>query len=168
MNVKTITQGALAISLIYIFFIIFKGPTNIINALLVPLTLYFSLMNQNIKGIIGVFSVLFLVCFLFFKVQIIFLFFYCAIALLLLILQKKKVPTFLSAVVLTGALSLSFWISIIMTDLIFLTHMSDIMLNIFKGNYLIFVMVIIFEGALVGISQLFVSKMLYKRLKKSF
>ena len=58
MNIKAITRGALAIALICIFFTIFKGTTNIFNALLVPTALYISLINQRVKEIFATFGTL--------------------------------------------------------------------------------------------------------------
>jgi hypothetical protein len=163
-DIKTITRGALAIALICVYFTVFKGVTNIFNALLVPLTLYLSTVNQTKKGMFTIYGVLILFCFLFFKVQFIFTLFYCGIAFLLTLLQKKHVSTPLSALILTVTISTSFWISIVLTDYFFLTHMGDIMLKVFHGNYIVFLAVLLFEGALVGISQLFLAKLFYKRL----
>jgi len=143
---------------------LFKGTTNIFNALLVPLVLHLNIINQKWKEIFGIFGALFLVCFILFKVQIIFLLFYCAIALLLLLLRNKRIPTLLSVTVLTVALSLSFWIAIVITDYVFLTHMGDIMLRVFNGNYLVYMGMLFVEGALVGSCQIFVSRAFYKRL----
>jgi len=157
-NVKTITRGALSIALICVFFTIFRGPTNIINALLVPLTLYMSVINQKAKDTAVIFSTLFLVCFILFKVQMIFTFFYCILALMLRLFQNKKVPNLIAGIIMTISISLSFWISIIFTDYIFLTHISDIMLRMAHGNYFIYMSVLVFEGALVGISQLLISR----------
>lgn len=167
-NIKVITRGALSIALICIFFTIFKGPTNIINALLVPLTLFMVTINQKAKGTGVIFTALFLVCFMLFKVQMIFTFFYCILALLLGMVQNKKIPMWVAGIILTFSLSFSFWISIICTDYIFLTHMSEILLNMCNGNYFIYMAVLVFEGGLVGFAQLLISKKLFRRFNLTY
>jgi len=46
-----ITQGAIGIALIFVYFSLFKGPTNIINALLIPITLFLISIKQKKKDI---------------------------------------------------------------------------------------------------------------------
>lgn len=129
-ELNMITRGAMALALIFVFFSLFKGVTNILNAFLVPLTLY--------------------LC--------------CCIAFLLIKLREKKVNTLLSTLVLTITVSLSFWIAIMLTDYFFLTHMNNIIIKVLRGNIFAYAIMLIIEGALVGISQLFISRMFYKRL----
>lgn len=163
-KLNMITRGAMALALIFVFFTLFRGVTNILNAFLIPLTLYVCTINQKEKQIFTLYSAVIIFCLLFFKIQLFFIVFYCCIAFLLIKLREKKINTMLSALILTITISLSFWISIILTDNFFLTHMYDIIMRVFKGNTLAYAMMLIIEGALVGISQLYISKMFYKRI----
>ena len=156
----------MTIALICIFFTIFKGTTNILNALLVPLVLYVSLMSLKKEEGYTILGALFFVCFLFFRLQVIFTIFYILIAMLLIFVQRKKWPFPYAALLLSLALSLSFWIAIEATDALFLTHMGDIMLKAFHGNKLIYAGLIALEGTLVGIGLLAAARELRKRLHK--
>ncbi|MBN2852271.1 MAG: hypothetical protein JXQ23_05985, partial [Clostridia bacterium] len=138
MNAKSIAVGGLSIALICIFFTLFKGVTNILNAFLVPLALYLSLLKLKKKEIFAVYFVLAIICFLFFRLQFIFVLFYCLIAYLLSVLKYKKLSFILSSLILTFAVSISFWLSIMLTDFFLFTHMGDIMLAIFNGSYVIY------------------------------
>ena len=108
MRIKAITTGALTIALVCVFFMIFKGPTNIFNALLVPLVLYGCLrMLKQTEGYTIMVALLFL-CSLLFKVQIVFALFYCLAALVLLNIRVKKWPFLYEASLLSLIFGLSF------------------------------------------------------------
>ena len=163
-KLNIITRGAMALALIFVFFSLFKGVTNILNAFLIPLTLYLSSINQNIKQILTLYFALIIFCFLFFNVQFFFIIFYCGIAFLLTKLGEGKVNIVLSALILTITISFSFWIAIMLTDHFFLTNMNDIIMKVLKENTFAYGMMLIVEGALVGVSQLFISRIFYKRI----
>ena len=163
-----ITRGAIAMALIFVFFSIFKGPTNIFNALLIPITLYLSSINQKKKEIFTLYSAVIIFCLLFFNIQIFFIIFYCFISFLLIIIRENNVSTVLSALILTFAVSLSFLIAMYLTDWFLLTDMIGIIMKVLKGNVFVYGIMLIIEGAFVGISQLFISKMLYKRYKGGY
>lgn len=164
---SSIAQGALTIALIVVFFLFFKGVTNIINAFLVPLTLFiFSINKRNSETILLYFAV-FIICALFFNLQVFFIVFYCLIAVLLKILLTKKITTLLSAAILSIANAVSFWVAIRLTDYIFLTQMGNIMLKLFNGNIYTCALVLLAEGMIVGVNQLFISRAVYRRILKN-
>ncbi|MBU3113249.1 hypothetical protein [Clostridium lacusfryxellense] len=163
-NLNIITRGAMAMALIFISFSLFKGVTNILNAFIVPLVLYLCLINQKKKQIFTLYLAVIVFCIIFFNIQFFFIIFYCAVAFILTQLRQKKVNTILSTLTLTIAISFSFWIGIMLTDYFFLTHMNEIIMKVMKGNILKYGIMLIIEGALVGVSQLFVSSIFYKRL----
>lgn len=163
-KLNMITRGAMSMALIFISFLLFKGVTNILNAFIVPLVLYLCCINQKEKEIFIVYLAVILFVVLFFKIQLFFIIFYCAIAFILTQLRKRSINTLFSAIVLTIAISFSFWIGIMLTDYFFLTHMNEIIMKIMKGNIFKYSIMLIIEGALVGALQLSVSRLFYKRL----
>jgi len=46
--------------------------------------------------------------------------------------------------------------------------MIGIIMGVLKGNIFVYGVMLIIEGALVGISQLFISKVLYKRVSRIY
>jgi len=162
-----ITRGALAIALIFVYFSLFKGVTNIINAFLVPLTLCVFTMKSKKKEIFIVYLAAILFSLLLFPIQSFFIVFYCGIAFLLLQIHKKNVCNALAILLLTITVSLSFWIAILLTDRVFLMNINGIMMQIFKGNIFAYTFILVFEGAIVGTGQLFLSKSFYKRIARS-
>lgn len=165
-RIQAITRGALTIALVCIFFTVFKGVTNIFNALLVPLVLYVNLLNLKREERYVILSALFFLCTILFKTQVIFTIFYCIIGLLLLFIQRKKWSFPRGAILLSLGLSLSFWISIEATDALFLTHMGDTMQHALNGNLFAYMGLLVFEGGLVGTGLLFTARMLQKRLQR--
>ena len=163
-----ITQGAIGIALIFVYFSLFKGPTNIINALLIPITLFLISIKQKKKDIFILYSAVFIFCLLFFNLQSFFIIFYCCISFLLIKIREKKVGIALAALILTIAVSFSFLIAMFLTDYFLGTQMIGIIMGVLKGNFFVYGIMLIFEGALVGISQLFISKMLYKRVSRIY
>lgn len=164
---SSIAQGALTIALIVVFFLFFKGVTNIINAFLVPLTLFIYSINKRNSETILLYFAVFIICALFFNLQVFFIVFYCLIAVLLKILLTKKINTLLSAAILSIANAVSFWVAIRLTDYIFLTQMGNIMLKLFNDSLYTYALVLLVEGMIVGVSQLFISRAVYRRILKS-
>jgi hypothetical protein len=165
-RIQAITRGALTIALVCIFFTVFKGVTNIFNALLVPLVLYGNLLDLRREERYAILFALVFLCAIFFKIQVIFTIFYCIIALLLLFIQRGKWSFPFGVILLTLGLSMSFWIAIEATDALFLTHMGDIMQYALHGNRLAYAGLLVFEGGFVGTGLLFAAKMLQKRLDR--
>jgi hypothetical protein len=155
---SSITQGALVIALIVVFFLFFKGVTNILNALLVPLSLFIFSINKKYSETLLVYLAVFFICVFFFNLQLLFFIFYCAIAFILKVLIHKNINLFLSAVILSITSTIAFWLAIMMTDYIFLTQMGRIMLELLDGNIFVYALMLTAEGILVGVSQLLLSR----------
>lgn len=155
MKTKTITRAAMALTLIFICFSIFKGPTNILNALFIPLILYFGLFKLSSREFIAVTIATMLFCFIFFKVQIIFVLAYCGIALLLIWLNKKSYGWLLAFALLTVAISFSFFIALTMTDFIFGTQINILLIRMLGGNIITYCLLLLCEGLLISLIQIF-------------
>ena len=165
MSVRSITFGALTIALIVVFFTFFKGVTNILNAFFVPMILFSFSINRKAIELLAVFAASIAMCALFFNLQLIFIVFYCIIAFILSIINRKNTGFTLSALILSATVTFFFWSAIILTDMIFKTRMNEIMLKIMNGNRLVYLLILAFEGTVVGIGQLLVSRFIMKRLR---
>jgi hypothetical protein len=157
----------MAIALIFLFFTFFKGATNIINAFLVPLTLFLATIHTKKRDMIAVYIVLILFCLLLFPLQMVFVVFYCAIAYMLVILTVRKVRLILAVLILTIVVGCSFWLAILLTDLLLHTNMNAIMMDLLHGNVWAYILLIFFEATLVAAGQIIISRSIYNRLPKS-
>lgn len=155
MKTKTITRAAMALTLIFICFSIFKGTTNILNALFIPLILYFGLFKLSSREFIAVTIATMLFCFIFFKVQIIFVLAYCSLALLLIWLNNKSYGWLLAVALLTVAISVSFFIALTMTDFIFGTQINILLIRMLGGNIIAYCLLLLCEGLLISLIQIF-------------
>ena len=164
-SIRSITLGALTIALIVVCFTFFKGITNILNAFFVPMLLFSFSINRKAIDLIVVFTASIAMCALFFNLQLIFIVFYCIIAFILSTLNRKNIGVALSATILSVTITFFFWSAIILTDMIFKTRMNEIMLKILNGNRLVYLLILAFEGTVVGIGQLLASRFIIKRIR---
>ena len=163
-NTKSITRGALAIALIVVSFSIFKGVTNIFNAFLVPIALHLGTLGTKRVEKAAVFGLVFLLCFLFFKLQMFFLLIYFFVAVLLSLLLKYR--TWISVSFLTIANSIGFFVGILLTDLLLSTHMFALLMGVLGNNVIAYAGILLFEGAIVSVGQLFLARKMEQRIKK--
>lgn len=164
MKTKTITRAAMSLTLIFICFSIFKGTTNILNALFIPLILYFSLFQLSSREFIAVTIAAILFCFIFFKVQIIFVLAYCSLALLLVWLNNKSCGWLLAVALLTVAISVSFFMALIMTDFIFGTQINFMLIRMLGGNIIAYCLLLLCEGLLISLIQIFAIRKFSSRM----
>ena len=164
MKTKTITRAAMTLTLIFICFSIFKGTTNILNALFIPLVLYFGLYKLRSREFIAVTIATMLFCFIFFKVQIIFVLAYCIIALLLMGLNKKSFGWLLAVALLMVAISVSFFMALIMTDFIFGTQINILLIRMLGGNLIAYSLLLLCEGLLISLIQIFAIRKFSSRM----
>lgn len=105
-----------------------------------------------------------LFCFIFFKVQIIFVLAYCIIALLLMGLNKKSFGWLLSVALLTVAISVSFFMALIMTDFIFGTQINILLIRMLGGNLIAYSLLLLCEGLLISLIQIFAIRKFSSRM----
>ncbi len=164
-NTKSITRGALAIALIIVSFSMFKGVTNIFNAFLVPIALHLGTVRTKPVEKAAVFGLVALLCFLFFKLQMVFLLIYFLVAMVLPLLLKLKM--WISVPILTIANSVGFLVGILLTDLLLSTHMFALLMGVLDNNRIVYAGILLFEGAVVSIGQLFLARNIGQRIQKA-
>jgi len=84
---------------------------------------------------------------------------------ILSILSRKNISFVISAIILSAVVTFFFWSAIVLTDMIFKTRMNEIMLKIMNGNRLFYILLLVFEGTVVGFGQLLASRFIMKRLR---
>lgn len=165
MGLKTITRGALAVALIYVCFLMFKGATNILNALFVPLIIYLVTLESSKKDTLALYGMIFLFCALFINIQIFFVLFYCLIASVLTFLYKTKSGKTVTILLLTLTTGSCFWLGIVLTDFVFHTQINSIMLRILNSNVFLYVMIILIEAGIVSVLLFILSGVFRGRMK---
>lgn len=162
--IKSITQGAFTLVLIFLCFFFITGVLNILNALFVPLLVFLFSQNKKIKEILMLFIGSLVICILFFDTQLIFLGLYFFIGQMLLIMKKRKLPRSVSILLLTVFNALTFWGALITTDFIFGLNLNNFMIMMFNGNSIMYVMLFVTEGLITSILLTLISDIAYRRL----
>ncbi len=164
----TLIRCALFVALIMVFFTIFRGFSNLLNAFLVPMTLYMGLKGANKGQSLTLFSAVVIAGLLLFSVQVFLILLYFAMALLLRELLKKETSSFMSGLVLTFLAAAGMFVAIRLTDMFFLTRMHTIYMAMLKGNMLYYALVLLVEGLMVGFGLVFGAKGVERRMPSVF
>jgi hypothetical protein len=164
MKTADMIRGALSLTVIVISLFLFKGTTNLINAIIIPVTLYINLRGWQPRQVASVFAAFLLLCAILFNYQIIFASIYCLITSVYLILNARKVNLLVTAIVLTLIATVCFAIGIKLTDLIFMTQIETLLLKVLHGNLLVYYLIIFVEGLIAAISIVYSTTLLGKRL----
>lgn len=164
LKLDILVKNIMALSLIYVFFLLFKGPTNILNALFVPLAIFVFSYTNNLRERLIFYFTLIIFCALFFNIQIFFVIVYCFIAAVLRIINVNKYRKIVAFISLTSSVSCLFYLGIILTDLVFQTKMYSITMNILNNNIVTYLVIILIEASIISILLLFFSKLFKERI----
>ncbi|KAF0091473.1 MAG: hypothetical protein FD141_1262 [Fusobacteria bacterium] len=165
MRLNIFVYNILALAIVYILFLLFKGPTNILNALFVPLTLLIFSFKSNFKERMVFYGTVILFTALFFSVQVFFVIAYCFIAAILRVILVNKFRALGSLLLLTLSVGFLFYLGIVLTDLVFLTRINSIMMNVLNNNVFVYAMVIIVEAGFVSVLLFWFSKLFMRRIR---
>ena len=167
-NVKSITastiaQGALCLALVVVLFTFFKGVTNIINALFIPIVLYiFSAGKTKVEILAINLSALILVAIVY-NFQVFFMLFYCLIAISYLFLFFK-LRGFWIIIIMSLIISASFLFAVLLTDNVFNLNMMAITIKVFKGSFILYIGILFVEGLIISFLQYFIIRLINKRV----
>ncbi len=166
MNVGLVAQGALAIAMVTVFFLMFRGVTNVFNALLVPLTLYAFSRGNKLEEILTVYAAVLIFVALFFKLQLIFILLYFVIAFLLDLLLRdgERRHTLMATLTISLAVSLGLWVAVVLTDDLFGTRIYEITLGMLGGNAYAYAIMLWIESFLISVGLLYFAEKLAKVL----
>ncbi len=160
----TLVRCALTVALIMVFFTIFRGFANLLNAFLVPMTLYMGLKGVNKGQALTLFGAVVIASLLFFSVQTFFILFYFTMALLLRELLKKGISAIMAGLALTLLATAGIFVAIRLTDMVFLTRMHTMYMALLKGNALYYWLMVLAEGLVIGFGLAFGAKAVERRM----
>jgi hypothetical protein len=166
MTTKSITHIALSLALIVVFFFLFRGVSNILNSILIPIVLYINVSKFNWQKLLVLVLTATIFSFLFFIQQIFFLFLYVLLAGLLYRVMNSNRSFFIKLIVLSAGTLTGFIVSINLTDLLLGTKIKEALLAITNGNAIWFLGLIVVEAVIVALSLLSVTPRIEKILKQ--
>jgi hypothetical protein len=153
MKSKDLAYGAIAITLILVSFFIFRGMTNLVNCITVPLIFLFFTQGFDQRSSLTVATTVLLAVILLFPIQIIFILIELGMAVLLrFILRKRSMTQLLYPIIVT----LLIIVGVVLTDMLFKTQINAFVLRISGGNGFSYILIFFIEGLIIaGIHYLF-------------
>jgi len=138
MKAKNLIYGALCVSICVLSFYLFRGFANIVNALIIPLTMGIFTQSMKLREKVAVFITLGILSFILFPLQVIFLLFYVVLSMVLVILYERKTGALKSYFIFYLLMTVFFTGALYMTDFVFKTRIASITTEILGGNILFF------------------------------
>lgn len=166
MKIVEVARAGIFLALVMASYLIFKGTSNILNAILVPLFLYAAISSLSIKGRVALFLSLIILSAVINMWQIFFSFFYFLIAVIMYLtaIGNWKLPW--RIILVSFFMFISFLISIRLTDLVFATRIEAFMLQLTGGSYLLYALIIALEGLVVGAALIWFAHIYDQKSKK--
>jgi len=147
MRTRSLTNGASAIALTLVSYFIFRGMTNLVNSITVPLIFLFITRNFDRRSIMFVGIALLFTVLILFPSQILFTLIYLGMAMLLmLIIRKGIIIRLIYPILVTGLLIFG----VTLTDRIFLTEINAFMLRISDGKIYIYLLIFFIESLVIS------------------
>lgn len=164
MRINNLTLAALSLALVFVFFMLFRGATNILNSIFVPLVFFINISKFKWKEYILLITAVLILTFLFFFQQIFFVLFYALLGWVLYKLFKKKKGFILNTGLITIVNFVGFIIMFKLTDLLLGTAITKVLLSIGGGTQLGFLVVIFLEALFVALSLVIIISRVAGRL----
>lgn len=164
MRTRTLTSGAAVIMLTLVSFFFFRGMTNLVNSITVPLTFLFFTRHFDPRSSLFVGIALLLAVLMLFPSQILFTLIYLCMAMLLkLSLKKGRITRLLYPICVTILLILG----VVVTDKVFLTEINAFMLRISGGSIPIYLLIFFVESLVISGLHFFFYHTILHRSKPS-
>ncbi len=151
MHVQKLTKSAIFLALIVVSFLLFRGTTNIFNAVIVPLLISITIKDMKIKEGLTFIAAIILLGFMFFRFQIFFIILYALLAVMLLYTKKNNYRFSTKALFFSATSAVGFFIVIRMTDLVLGSPIERALIAISGGSFGNYLTLLLAQGLFVGL-----------------
>lgn len=165
MKTRELTHTAISLSLITISFILFKGTTNVFNAVTIPTIFYLNYSKFSFREYSTLVLLAFITALLFFFQQLFFIFFYALMAVLIKRILAQNYSKMLSFLILTSGFGGGFYITLTLTDTILGTALRNVLASVAAGNIFFLILVYTVTSLFVSISLLIIIPEIENRLR---
>jgi len=166
MKINEVTRAGIILALVMVSYALFKGTSNIFNALLVPLFLYAAISNLSLKGVVALFLSLMFLSAVINMWQIFFSLIYFFLAVLIYLATTRQLKFSLRILLISFVVFISFLFSIRLTDLVFGTRIEAFMMQLAGDSFFIYAAIIALEGVVVGTILVYAAHFYDQRSKK--
>lgn len=147
MKSKSLSYGAIAIALILVSFFFFRGMTNLVNCITVPIIFLLFTQGFDLRSSLAVAASVLLAVIFIFPTQILFILIDLGMAVLLRFIQRKRCliqlmyPFIVTFLIITG---------VILTDKLFQTEINSFILRISAGKGYIYFSIFFIESLIIS------------------
>lgn len=152
MKIKNLSHTAFSLALIFISFMLFRGSTNIVNAVVVPTILYLNYIKFSWKEYLTLILMTLVFSILFFFQQIFFIFLYALLGIVMAKLFHGDYKKIFKIIFLTKIFAIGFFVTLNLTDLILGTALQPMLLSMMGGKILYLILFYLLNSLLVSFS----------------
>lgn len=167
--IQTITRASFTLALSAVCIMMFRGPISIVSTFLIPpIIVLFSNRYISLYYILT-FMGLVLMTMIFFPTQLVFVFTYILLALVLDNITKKggKYPSFNKIITYISLTIITLFIGIRLTQLIYMIPLHTMMLRISRGNFFFYFAILFVEAFIVSMFNFGILKVFRKRVYRN-
>lgn len=168
MQTKKLTHTAISLTLIIISFMLFRGSTNIFNAVIVPLVFYLNFDKFDFKYFSTLVLISFIIAVLFFFQQLFFIFFYALMAVFIKYLLQYNYHQLFKIIILSFGFGIGFYTTLTLTDTILGTALRKVLASVAAGNVYFLILLYTVTSLFVSISLLIIIPQIEKQLQSEF
>ncbi len=167
MNTKKLTNTAISLTLIIISFMLFRGSTNIFNAITIPLIFHLNFNRFDFKTFSTLVLLSFLIALLFFFQQLFFIFFYALMAVFIKYLLQSDHYKLIKIFILSLAFGAGFYTTLTLTDTILGTALRKVLASVAAGNIFFLILLYTVTSLFVAVSLLIIIPQIEKQLQSN-
>jgi len=168
MQTKKLTHTAISLTLIIISFMLFRGSTNIFNAVIVPLVFYLNFDKFDFKYFSTLILISLIIAVLFFFQQLFFIFLYALMAVFIKYLLQNNYHQLLKIIILSFGFGIGFYATLTLTDTILGTALRKVLASVAAGNIYLLILLYTVTSLFVSISLLLIIPQIEKQLQSNF
>jgi len=167
MKTRNLTHTSISLTLIIISFMLFRGSTNIFNAVIIPLIFYLNYNKFDFKYYVTLVLLSFIIALLFFFQQLFFIFLYALMAVFIKYLFQYNYPKLIKIIILGLAFGIGFYTTLTLTDTILGTALRDVLASVAAGNIFFLVLLYTVTSVFVSMSLLIIIPQIEKQLQSN-
>ncbi|MGM0499681.1 MAG: hypothetical protein ACQERL_05690 [Bacillota bacterium] len=156
MQIKNLSHTAFSLALIFISFMLFRGSTNIVNAVVVPTVFYLTYIKFSWKEYLTLILMTLIFSILFFFQQIFFIFLYALLGIVLVKLFHGDYKNYFKIIILTKIFALGFFVTLNLTDFILGTALQPMFFSMMGDKLLYLILFYIVNSLLVSLALNFI------------
>jgi len=164
MDTRNLTHTAISLTLVIISFLLFRGSTNVFNAVIVPLIFYLNYKKFEFKNFFTLVLLSFIIALLFFFQQLFFIFFYAIMAAFIKLLLQYNYQKLIKIIILTLVFGMGFYTTLTLTDTILGTALREVLASVAAGNIYFLILLYTATSLFVSISLLIITPQIESRI----